>query len=313
MNMKRIYNYIILLSVFLTFSFKGDKMGYKLYNSEGKEISYKELYKVVSDADVVFFGEQHNNAIAHWLQYELTKDLIEDKKGKVVLGAEMFEADNQLIIDEFLSKQITEKKFEEECRLWPNYATDYKPLMTLALENKVSFIATNIPRRYASMVHKGGFESLDGLSKEAKKYIAPLPIFYDAEQDAYKSMMTMGGMQGHANENLPKSQAIKDATMAHFIGHANENLPKSQAIKDATMAHFINENLKSNHVFIHYNGAYHSDKYQGIVYYLNRLNKKLKVVTITTISVTDVSTISKDDQALANFIISVDENMTSTQ
>ncbi len=291
MNMKRIYNYIILLSVFLTFSFKGDKMGYKLYNSEGKEISYKELYKVVSDADVVFFGEQHNNAIAHWLQYELTKDLIEDKKGKVVLGAEMFEADNQLIIDEFLSKQITEKKFEEECRLWPNYATDYKPLMTLALENKVSFIATNIPRRYASMVHKGGFESLDGLSKEAKKYIAPLPIFYDAEQDAYKSMMTMGGMQGHANENLPKSQAIKDATMAHFI----------------------NENLKSNHVFIHYNGAYHSDKYQGIVYYLNRLNKKLKVVTITTISVTDVSTISKDDQALANFIISVDENMTSTQ
>jgi len=266
-------------------------MGYKLYNSEGKEISYKELYKVVSDADVVFFGEQHNNAIAHWLQYELTKDLIEDKKGKVVLGAEMFEADNQLIIDEFLSKQITEKKFEEECRLWPNYATDYKPLMTLALENKVSFIATNIPRRYASMVHKGGFESLDGLSKEAKKYIAPLPIFYDAEQDAYKSMMTMGGMQGHANENLPKSQAIKDATMAHFI----------------------NENLKSNHVFIHYNGAYHSDKYQGIVYYLNRLNKKLKVVTITTISVTDVSTISKDDQALANFIISVDENMTSTQ
>ncbi len=291
MNMKRIYNYIILLSVFLTFSFKGDKMGYKLYNSEGKEISYKELYKVVSDADVVFFGEQHNNAIAHWLQYELTKDLIEDKKGKVVLGAEMFEADNQLIIDEFLSKQITEKKFEEECRLWPNYATDYKPLMTLALENKVPFIATNIPRRYASMVHKGGFESLDGLSKEAKKYIAPLPIFYDAEQDAYKSMMTMGGMQGHANENLPKSQAIKDATMAHFI----------------------NENLKSNHVFIHYNGAYHSDKYQGIVYYLNRLNKKLKVVTITTISVTDVSTISKDDQALANFIISVDENMTSTQ
>jgi len=286
--MKKIF-FIPLIAMVLM-SFKGDKLAYKLFNQKGEQASYTSLVKKIKDADIVFFGESHNNPISHWLELEVTKDLYEAKEGNVILGAEMFEADNQLIVDEYLAKKYAAKKFEAECRLWPNYTTDYKPLMDFALANKIPFIATNIPRRYASIVYKKGFEGLDDLSAEAKKYIAPLPIFYDAEQDAYKSMREMSGMPAHMTVNLPKAQAIKDATMAYFI----------------------HKNLKKGSTFLHYNGSYHSDKFQGIIYYLKRLNPDLKIVTITSVSQKDIEKLDDENKKLADFIIAIDEDMTTT-
>ena len=274
----------------LLMSFNTDKPAYVIYSKDGKVVQFKDIVKKAKNADVVFFGEQHNNAISHWLELELGKELIAVKNNKVILGAEMFESDNQLVLNEFLSGSILEKKFEDDCRLWPNYKTDYKPLVKLAEKNKIPFIATNIPRRYASVVYKKGFEGLDGLSDEAKRYIAPLPIKYDPEQDAYKSMMNMGGMPAHLTVNLPKAQAAKDATMAYFI----------------------KQNLKKDYTFIHYEGAYHSDKYQGIIYYLNQYQPNLNMVTITTVTSDDLSQLSDEDKAKADFIIVVDENLTTT-
>ncbi len=217
-------------------------------------------------ADIVFFGEQHNNPISHWLELELTKDLYAEKNGNLILGAEMFETDNQLILDEYLSGQIAQKNFEKEAKLWDNYQTDYKPLVEFAKTNKLSFVATNIPRRYASLVNKKGFEGLDSLTSDAKKYIAPLPVKYDPELKGYKSMLEMmEGQEGGAG------------------GHVTENLPKAQAIKDATMANSILKYLKPGTTFLHYNGAYHSDNYEGIIWYLKQEKPELKVLTISTV------------------------------
>lgn len=288
--MKTIKLLAAVLFLALLVSFTQDKPAYLLYSKDAKLVKYKSLLKEAQKADVVFFGELHNNPISHWLQYELTKDLIESKADKIILGAEMFEADNQIIVDEYLSGMISERKFEAECRLWPNYETDYKPLMTLAKSNGVPFIATNIPRRYASVVFNNGLEGLDALSNEAKQYIAPLPIAYDPNQDAYKSMMNMEGMPAHVSPKLPMAQASKDATMAHFI----------------------HKNYKKNHTFVHYQGAYHSDKYQGIIYYLNQYHPNLKILTISTVLSSNLSEITVEEKAKADYIIVVDENMTST-
>ena len=96
--------------------------------------------------------------------------------GDITLGAEMFEADNQLILNEYLSGHISEKSFKKEARLWPNYSTDYAPLVDFAKDSNLIFVATNIPRRYASVVYKRGFQGLDELDAQAKLYIAPLPV-----------------------------------------------------------------------------------------------------------------------------------------
>ncbi len=282
---------IVLLFVIMV-GFKNDKPAYRFFTAEGKNVKYSKLLKDVSEADVIFFGELHNNPICHWLQYEITKDLYAQQNGEIILGAEMFEADNQMIMNEYLAGLISSKSYEKEARLWPNYSTDYAPLVEFAKDSNIVFVATNIPRRYASVVYKKGFEGLDELSSEAKLYIAPLPVEYDAEVACYKSMLEgMEGMGAHVTKTLPMAQAIKDATMANNI------------------ATYMDESGK---LFIHYNGTYHSDNFEGILWYLNKYKPGLNIITIASVEQNDIKDLEEEYLNRANFILVVPEDMTKT-
>lgn len=285
---------ILLLAASVSLiSFRSDKPAYRLYDVSGKNVKYQKMIETVSAADVVFFGELHDNPISHWLELEVTTDLHKTVGDRLVLGAEMFETDDQLVLNEYLLKKYEADKFEPEVKLWKNYKTDYKPLVEFARKNGLPFIATNIPRRYASMVSRRGLEVLDSLTAEAKALIAPLPISYDPELKCYKDMMTMHGMPGMG-------------------GKPNENMPKAQAIKDATMAHFIAKKLEQGQIFIHYNGAYHSENYLGIIHYLKLYSPGIRVATITTVLQDDIRNLHPDNTGLADFIIVTPETMTRT-
>jgi uncharacterized iron-regulated protein len=293
MNMK-FYAILILLSFSLSVSAQ-DKPAYKVFTGTGKKSDYKDILKDAGKADVVFFGELHDNPVAHWLELEITKDIHTDKGKDLILAAEMFETDNQLIIDEYFSDIIKESSFEKEVRLWKNYQTDYKPLISFAKANGLKFIASNIPRRYASLVASGGFEALQKLSPEALKYIAPLPVEYDPELPCYKDMLSMDGAIGGGMENK-----------------VNENLPKAQAMKDATMARSIANFWNSGQTVIHYNGSYHSDRHMGIIWYLNKYAPGVKVMTITTVLQDDVDKMNDESLGLADYIIVIPSSMTRT-
>lgn len=279
---------LILLSAFAPTD--THKAAYKIYTHDGHLSSYQALLQAAQQTDVVFFGELHNNPIAHWLQLALTKDLWHSKDSLLSLGAEMFEADNQLLIDEYLQGQVKEKNFEREMRLWPNYKTDYKPLMRFAKAKGLPFVATNVPRRYAAMVHHQGSESLATLSAAAKGFLPPLPFAYDSTLSCYADMMQM----------------------MRRMKHANANLPKAQALKDATMAWFIQQNLQTDGLFIHYNGAYHSQNKEGIVWYLTQAMPQIKTLTIHCCEQTQLDSLQNENAGLADFIIVVDADMTKT-
>ena len=280
---------LIFATLFLLISGIGtaqEKKAYQFFDKNSKKICYEKLLKTVANAEVILFGEYHNNAIAHWLQLELTKDLAVKKK--LVLGAEMIEADNQKQLDQYLKDEISQKQLDSTARLWNNYKTDYKPLVDFAKEKKIDFIATNIPRRFASMVSKKGFESLDVLTPEEKKCIAPLPILYDENLPGYVGMIKMMG------------------------DHASPNMSKAQAIKDATMAYFITKNLKPDSIFIHYNGSYHSDNFEGIYWYLKKASPNMKIITIATVEQSDLKKIVVENYNKADYILVIDEDVTKT-
>ncbi len=259
---------------------------YQLFTAEGKPADYGAMLGAMQLKDVILFGELHNNAIAHWLQLELTRDLGNSKQ--IMLGAEMFEADNQQQLNDFLAGKLSDKGLDSSARLWKNYKTDYAPLVNYAKEKNYAFIATNIPRRYASMVAKGGFEVLDTLTAQEKSWMMPLPVDYDSTLPCYKNMAVAMG------------------------GHGGPNLPKAQAVKDATMAYFILKSIQQGVPFIHYNGSYHSDNYESINWYLKKQNPALKIGTISTVSQKDISQLEKEYLNRADFIIVVDEDMTNT-
>ena len=273
-----------------------DKPAYQLFDAKGKKVKYKKMLSQLEDADILLFGESHDNPISHWLQLEVTTELA--KKRSLMLGAEMIEADNQNELNDYLIDSISSKELDSLARLWPNYKTDYKPLVDFAKGNELPFIATNVPKRYAKLVHKGriegldtlkgGFEALDTLSDEEKSWIAPLPIDFDPDIKTYKDILEMMGE------------------------HGTPEIVKAQALKDATMSYFILKNYKSGDLFIHYNGTFHSDEYEGILWHMKRINDQPKYMTISTVSQGDVNKLETENLGKADFIICVDSNMTTT-
>ncbi|WP_421806982.1 ChaN family lipoprotein [Flagellimonas sp.] len=282
--MKKKYLLFVFALSFLTVS--AQKAPYVIYNAKGKKVSYKKMLKTLEDKDMVLFGELHNNPIAHWLQYELTADL--HTKRQLILGAEMIEADNQDELNDYLSGNIDYKALDSTARLWNNHKTDYAPLVDFARDSSLVFVASNVPRRYASMVYRVGFEALDSLPAQEKAWIAPLPIAYDPELPGYKNILEMMG------------------------DHGSPTLVMAQAIKDATMAHFILQNYKEGSLFLHYNGAYHSNDYEGILWYLQLQRPELDYGTISTVTQENVHKLEDENKNLADFIICVDQNMTTT-
>ena len=277
---------LTFLITLLTTGAFGQKQAYVIYNHKGKKVSYEKMKKILVKKDVVLFGEYHNNPISHWLQYELTSDLFQTRK--LILGAEMIEADNQTPLNNYIQGQITSKQLDSLARLWPNYKTDYEPLVNFAKENQLPFIGTNIPRRYASLVYKKDFKALDSLTPQEKAWMAPLPIAFDPTLPTYQKILEDMG------------------------DHGSPKLVKAQAIKDATMAYFILKNYRKDHLFLHYNGAFHSDFYEGILWYLKKENSDLEYATISTVSQENVHKLNEEHLRRADFIICVDSDMTTT-
>ena len=257
-----------------------------MYNAKGKKVSYEKMLKDLRGQDVVLIGELHNNPISHWLELEITQALAEQRQ--LVLGAEMFERDNQLALTNYLQGKITAKGLDSSARLWKNYKTDYAPLVNFAKEKNLPFIATNVPRKYASLVSRSGFESLEKLTDEEKSWMAPQPIAYDANLPGYQKMLTMMGE------------------------HTSPNMPKAQALKDATMAHFLFSNWTPGLLFIHYNGSYHSEYHEGISWYLKRSKADIKIITIATVSQKEIDSLLPEHLLKADYIICVEEDMTGT-
>jgi uncharacterized iron-regulated protein len=285
----KIFN-LVFLFIFCSLFVYGQKAeAYKIYSNNGKKSNFKKLAKATEKADIVLFGEFHNNPVSHWLKYELIDNLINNKE--IILGSEIFEADDQIHLSAYIDKRINKEEFDSLARLWPNYQTDYSAIVNLARKNSLIFVATNIPRKYANMVFHNGFEILDSLSEKEKAFIAPLPIDYDPELPGYKKMLSMGMM-------------MKNKT--------SENFPKAQAIKDATMAYFINKNYEEGKTFFHFNGSFHSNNYEGILWYLKRLNPGLNYLTISTVTQKNVFKLAEDHKNIADFILVVSDNMTTS-
>ena len=255
---------MLLNCFFIVFAF-GQEKAFQIYNGNGKKVSYRTLNASAEKVDIILFGELHNDPISHWLELELTKSLFEEHGHNLTLGAEMLESDNQIQLNEYLMGFIREKDFERESKTWINHQTDYSPLLKFAKEKNLNFIATNIPRRFANIVYRFGLDTLEYLPEESKQFFAPLPILYDTSLRCYKEMSVMA--EGHGGENLPKSQAIKDATMAYFIA----------------------KNMEEGTKFLHYNGSYHSKFHESIMWYLLKLNPDFNILTIEVVEQSDIS------------------------
>jgi uncharacterized iron-regulated protein len=287
--MRSILFSLLLISISaLSFAQSGE--AYKLYTSSGDEVQLDDMVKALAKTDVLCFGELHNDPIVHWLQLELTKAVAQDRS--VILGAEMFETDDQLVLNEYLAGRIKEDHLKTDAKLWPNYKTDYRSLVEWAKENQVPFIATNAPRRYASLVSREGIEGLSKLDDAAKALLPALPFEVRANDRGYAEMVDMmGGGHGH--------------------GMNMDYLIAAQALKDYTMASNVMKHRDKKALFIHYNGSFHSQYRDGMAGYLRDMDPKIDLVVIASTSA-DALDFDEEWKGLGDYILVTPSSMTKT-
>jgi uncharacterized iron-regulated protein len=258
---------------------------YRLLDAQNRPTTWDKMVRAAAGADVVLFGELHNHPVAHWLQLELARALTAHNR-KVVMGFEQFETDQQEFLDALMAGSLALDSLPRRTRVWPNYPTDYKHLLAYALQQGIPLVATNCPRPYASRTFREGPEALLALPDTSRALLAPLPLEVDYSLSQYREMMAMMSSHGHE----PDTTAAKRFAAA-------------QALKDATMAHRIVQNLPTRGTFIHYNGSFHSDYFQGILWYLKRARPGLRVITLSFVEGPNATAPADETRNRADFIL----------
>lgn len=257
-----------------------------------------QMIERLARADVVFFGEQHDDPETHRAEAELL-DAIGRSGRTVVLSLEMFERDAQSVLDEYLGGRVSESEFLMRSRPWERYATDYRRLIELAKSHHWRVVAANVPRPLASAIGRRGFRALDTLTvterrNAAREYVCPPNDDYRARfMESMQTHTPTGGPGPSVSDSLPTAMA--------------ERFYFAQCIKDETMAEsIVDARLASprDAIVVHFDGAFHSDYAQGTVARVKRRQPGWTLAVVSAIPVADPAVAPIVTQsAKADFVI----------
>ncbi|MBC7840905.1 MAG: ChaN family lipoprotein [Gemmatimonadaceae bacterium] len=250
--------------------------------ASGRTVSFAQMADDAAKADVVFFGEQHDDAETHRAELALLS-AIGDRRSTVVLSLEMFERDVQQLLDAYLTGGLSETDFRAQARPWPNYETDYRPLLELAKARHWPVVASNVPRRLASMVSRKGLSAVDTLAAVDRAYVAQQSL---CPKDQYYTnfVEVMGGGHGAA------TAAPTSASPASPMAGMTELFYQAQCIKDETMAESIvraREKAGPQSIVVHFNGAFHTDFGLGTAARVTRRLPNVKTVVVSAVPTPD--------------------------
>lgn len=282
---------VLILLVLAAQAFAQSPEKYSVFTGNGDPSSIADIVKALENTDALFLGEMHDDSVGHAVQFEIFKKAVE-KYGpsrRVSLSLEMFESDVQVVLNEYLKGQISENHFLLSSRPWGNYKTDYRPLVEFAKEKKLYVVAANAPRRYVNMVSRGGRETLNGLSREARTWLPPLPYVEASEAYAKKFKALMGPS--------PEAQMGIDKILS------------SQSLWDASMAYSVAQSLNKNKgsLVVHLNGGFHTENRLGTVEHFLKYRPKGRALVVTIKYVNDFKTFDKSKYTdLGDYVILTD-------
>ena len=282
---------IILLGLSISTFAQSSYTPHRVYDTKHKRFTdFEAMAAELAKADVVFFGEQHDDTATHRLEIALLEGIAR-RRPNVIVALEMFERDTQKLIDDYLSNKITEAEFLKDSRPWKNYQPDYKPLIEFAKAKGWKVVAGNIPRRLASTVFKGGLETVGKLPETDRKFVADK---FSCPSDDYFKRFTES-MSEHPGDNSPKM----DPAML-------DKMYQAQCIKDETMAESIAAAAQAapNSLVIHYNGAFHSDFQLGTAARAKQRLAKSSVKVVSAMPVENLDSVSPDkDRKRGDYLI----------
>ncbi len=288
---------LLVLSLFITSCATGEE-DYAIYNTAtGDQVSLREMAAAMAEHDVVLFGEYHGNEIIHRLQARVLPYYLGNAE-KIAISMEMFERDIQGVLNKYLAGEIEEDEFQSEARAWPNYASDYRPIIEFARREDLPVIAANVPRRYAAEVSRNGLSYIQEIPEEERDYLArEVSLTDDTYKESFYDIMKV----------TPHMERVEEEEYARRL----RNIYAAQSLKDDTMAESIIDHKKENprEKIIHFTGDFHIRNHLGITTKIRHQAPQLHIVNISPylIGEGEKFEFSEELRNIADFIIVLSE------
>jgi uncharacterized iron-regulated protein len=270
----------------------------RVYDTRRKTFTdFEAMLADLARADVILVGEQHDDPNTHRLEAAVLQGLLR-RRVTLTVSLEMFERDVQGTLDAYLAGSIDEEAFLKASRPWPRYRTDYRALVEMARAHAWPVVASNIPRRLASDVAKGGPAALAKATSDEPALIArsvqcPLDAYFD------RFSATMNAHPAPGTEK--KSEEERRATAERYY--------LSQCLKDETMAESIvaafERQTRGPGAIVHYNGAFHSDFGGGVAERVRRRLPGRRVAVVSMLPVQDIDALAPgaEDLQRAEYLV----------
>ncbi len=267
---------------------------HRVYDTKRKRFTDLEtMIGAIARADVAFLGEFHNDPGTHVLQAGILEGVARRRDDRAVLALEMFERDVQPQLDAYLADSLDEAGFLTASRPWPNYPTDYRPMLEFAKARGWPVVAGNVPRRLASVVARRGLAALDSVPESDRPFVAaehacPRDEYFRRFQDV------MGDMSGHGMQLSPEQ-------VETMVWRTYE----AQCVKDEAMGESIARALTAhNTLVVHANGAFHSDYRLGTVERVRRRMPRARLVVVSFVPVADLDRADgRDRRRVGDYIV----------
>ncbi len=211
----------------------------KIFASEDqREISYKNWLAKATLADVIYLGENHENADHHQIQFDIINDLIKAGR-KPQLGFEFFSVEQTSYLMAYANKKskrkhgtVSAETQEKRLRVnlgWQNRSDRnwqfYFRLIELAKTHQLLIFGADLSAGTVTRIARGG---INGLTPVENKLLQPTGF----ENSAYKKLMFEKFKASHCGyarkdhqERMYQTWIARNDTMARSIVAMSEARP----------------------------------------------------------------------------------------
>lgn len=232
---------------------------YQLYTPSGEHIALSKLPIELQQADVILIGEWHTHAGVHRFQTDMLKQLTSYDRS-LALSMEQFTRDKQPVVDAYLRGEIGEQYLMKQANAWPNYESDYRPLVEFAKQKNLPVIAANAPKSIVRCIGRQGLDYINKLDDDQRMSIAQA-INTGSSPYKEKFMASMHHGKPEQTEKQFAAQVTWDETMAESIVSYLDDNPGAQ--------------------IVHVAGKFHTEQGLGTAASILSRNPSLKVVVIS--------------------------------
>jgi len=193
------------------------EVGDILHIPTGYYVTGSEMLDAAADTRIVYVGETHDNPASHRQELEILRGLANRHPGRIALGMEMFNHNQQEALDRWVAGELSENDFLKKTGWLNGWGMDfdyYKPLLNFARDKNIPVIALNADKKTVRTVAQ---KALPELTKKEREMLPEM----DMDDPYHKSMVAAiyGGHDSGENhsDGFRRVQTLWDETMAESI------------------------------------------------------------------------------------------------